>query len=129
MNVRWMIMNKKTHFLISAIALGIALPVPPVKGGIPFVVLAFASVHDQGTMIGTVFMFIFTFASLGFVIAISAFYTWLSWRLKFTIIRYVSLIILIAGLIYLMTQPVYDGGGFMDPVPSKTFVHMIRTGI
>jgi len=125
-------MNKKTHSIIAGVALAVALPLPPIKGGIPAIMWAFSALYclfDRRPIGGTVAMLLLAAICVGVVVGIAATLTWLSWKLQPKVMPFVMLLILLAGLVYLMTRPIYDGGGWLDPVPSKTFWQMMKTGI
>ncbi|MCX6998249.1 MAG: hypothetical protein NTV49_14490 [Kiritimatiellaeota bacterium] len=125
-------MNKKTHSIIVAVALAVALPLPPIKGGIPAAMWMFSSLYclfDRRPVAGTAVMLLLAAICVGVVVGIAAALTWLSWKLHPKVMLFVTLAILLAGLAYLMTRPIYDGGGWLDPVPSKTFFQMMKTGI
>lgn len=125
-------MDRKTHFIISAVALAVALPLPPIKGGVPAFVFAVCAVCDMfgsRPTAGSVLLLLLAAMGVGVAAGIAAAMTWASWKLWPAVTPWVSLAILLVGLAYLMTRPIYDGGGWLDPVPSKTFIQMLKTGI
>jgi len=125
-------MNKKIHSIVAGVAIAVALPLPPIKGGIPTVMWLFSALYgllDRRPIAGTVVMLLLAATCLGIVFGIAATLTWVSWKLHPKVMPFVTLAVLLGGLAYLMTRPIYDGGGWLDPVPSKTFIQMMKTGI
>lgn len=125
-------MNKQVHSIVAGVAIAVALPLPPIKGGIPAVMWVFSSLYclfDRRPVAGTVVMLLLAAVCLGVVVGIAAMLTWVSWKLHPKVMPILTLALLLAGLAYLMTRPIYDGGGWLDPVPSKTFIQMMKTGI
>ena len=125
-------MTKKTHLFLIFIALSVACPIPPIKGGIPLIMWVVSTAHwivQENTFILKLLLVGITGLILVAEIFCSGVITWLSWKANNRIVFYGILIVVYGIMIFLMTLPIYDGGGWHNSVPSKTFLQMIKTGI
>lgn len=125
-------MTKKVHLFLTFLALSIACPIPPFKGGIPLIMWVVSTVHwivHTHSLSSKLIMVVITVLLVAAVMLCSRVVTWLSWKANNRVVCYVTLIGVYGAMICLAMLPIYDGGGWLDPVPSKTLLQMIKTGI